>query len=312
METWTIPLSGQFLIAHLATYGLGSLLATGGEEALVGHHPVSLEMEPQVTTSASVGRAVELIRNSASECEAFVQADLDPAKTRPIIWARATDVRRAVETLPERELLLDRAEKDDARAAAGLLAGLGVPAAWSVDDPPRPQKGASQLDVVMHNIHSDFVRGVLRRTCPKVASGGSDDLAAAWMRPVQHQVPTDGDKTGWSPPGTRVNAVHQWLAALGLGLLPVAQSASGHGLTPCCWQDGRGVTVPVFRGAVSVPRLRCLLQRPELQVPRARLSASEAGRLLAFGIREVVTFARKQSTGQSIAYTFARGERVGL
>ncbi len=314
METWTIPLSGYLLIAHLAAYGLGSLLANAGEDCLVGHEPLSLEMEPQVTTSASVGRAVELIQQSASACEPFVESDLRPGQTgndrRPVIWARATDVSRAAESLPKRERLLDRAERDDVRVAAGLLAGLGTPATWVGH---KPQRGATRLDGVIGNHTSDFVRGVLRRSRPGAASARADELAPAWERSARRSPSGEGDKTGWSPPGTGVDAVHQWLAALGLSLLPVGQSANGQATTPCFWREGKGMTLPVFEAPVSVARLRCLLQRPELQIGRALLAASDAARLRTLGVREVVIFVRvNRSTGQSVSFTFARGERVGL
>lgn len=314
MPSLTIPLSGHLLVSHLAAYGLGVVLDANDEDAFVGHDPLSLEMEPHVTTPANVERTVDLVRQSATTCERVIEADLQPGQTgnnrRPVIWARATALDRAKLALPKREALLEAAERDEQAIVVGLLAGLGAPAAWS----DRPQRGASRLDGVTGNHTSDFVRGVLRRARPAAASAQVDGLASAWSGKTSQAASVDDDKTGWSPPGTRVDLVHQWLAALGLSLLTVGQSAHGRAATPCfCRHEARGVTLPVLDHPVSVPRLRGLLQLPELLLPAARLVNSEAARLRARGIRELVAFALvDRSTPQSTAFSFARGVRVEL
>jgi hypothetical protein len=314
MPTLTIPLSGHLLVAHLAAYGLGAVLDAAREDAFVGHDPLSLEIEAEVTTSASVERAAQLIRQSADECERAVEADVYPGKSgndrRAAIWARSTKPELAGEALPQREALLDSAERDGASTAIGLLAGMGLPAVWSGN---HPENGASALDGVFGNNTSDFVRGLLRRVRPAAASAQAHELEALWSG-SEASSPEEDDRTGWSPRGTRVDHVHQWLAALGLGLLPVGQSSQGTGQTPCCfWREGHGVTLPVFKAPVSLARLRALLQRPELKIPPAALGASEAARLRSFGIEELVTFARiDRGTTQSVAFTFARGDRIEL
>lgn len=314
MATLTIPLSGHLLVAHLAAYGLGAVLDAAREDAFVGHDPLSLEIEAEVTTSVSVERAAKCVRQSADECERAVEADVYPGKSgndrRAVIWARTTKPQLAGEALPQREALLDSAERDGASTVIGLLTGLGVPAVWCGD---RPQRGASALDGVFGNHTSDMVRGLLRRVRPAAAVAQADELGAAWSGTATPASEAE-DKTAWSPPGTRVDLVHQWLAALGLGLLPVGQSSQGTGQTPCCfWREGHGVTLPVFKAPVSLARLRALLQRPELKIPPAALGASEAARLRSFGIEELVTFARiDRGTKQSVAFTFARGDRIEL
>jgi hypothetical protein len=314
MRTFTIPLSGHLLVAHLAAYGLGAVLDAEHEDAFVGHDQLSLEIEAEVTTSASVERAAQLIRQSADECERAVEADVYPDKSgndrRAAIWARSTRPELAGEALPQREALLDYAERDGALTAIGLLVGLGAPAVWSGN---RPQDGASALDGVFGNNTSDFVRGLLRRVRPAAASAQAHDLGVLWSG-SETSAPEEDDRTGWSPRGTRVDHVHQWLAALGLGLLPVGQSSQGTGQTPCCfWREGRGVTLPVLSAPVSLARLRALVQRPELMRPPASLGAPEAGRLRALGVRELVTFARiDRGNAKSVAFTFARGDRIEL
>lgn len=312
MRTLTIPMSGQLLVAHLAAYGLGFALDVAGEAAFVGHDP-SLEMRLHVSTTADLERIAECVRNAAAECEATVWANLPvPKKTLewPVIGARATDMERARVALPAREELLDQLEGSSARAAPGLLAGLGAPAAWLHTKPPKPQWGASGLDGVPGNSTSDFVRGVLRHALPAAASITADELHGLWM--VQEPPsPTDEDKTGWVPRGNRVQLLHQWLAALGLSLLPVGLSAHGRSRTPSHWRERRGVTLPVLAAPVSMPRLRALLQLPELGAPVPDPAA--AGRLRALGIRELARFAvLTGSNDKMVAFSFARATRLDL
>lgn len=230
----------------------------------------------------------------------------------------------AAAALLAREELLDGLERRDCRVAADLLAGLGAPAAWLEDRPKRPAKpqwGASRLDGVLGNHTSDFIRGVLRRALPAASSVTADELRALWAA-VKPPSATDGDKTGWSPRGTRVDLLHQWLAALGLSLLPVGLRAHGPSRTPCHWRvtGARGVTLPLLAAPTSVPRLRALLQLPGLVVPPPALGsqaptvdAAVAGRLRALGIRELVSFpALDRSTPQSVAFSFGRATRIEL
>lgn len=311
MHTFTMPLSGHLLVAHLAAYGLATVLDAGDEQCLIGHDPLSLEMNPQVTTAASLERAAELVRASAAECESFVEADLNPGATgndrRPVIWARTTARERASLAVAKREELLDGS--NEPRIAQGLLTGLGAPAAWS----ERPQWGASRLDGVIGNHTSDFVRGVLRRSRLEAAETHAEELGPLWDGSRQSAASPEDDKTGWSPPGTKLNRVHQWLAGLGLSMLPVGQHANGRSSTPCFWRDGQGVTLPVFLAAVSVARLRCVLQSPGLCAPGADLAAPEAAHLRALEVYELVGFPLvDRSTAQSRVFSFARGSRVAL
>ncbi|MGO9791185.1 MAG: hypothetical protein ACLP8S_17310 [Solirubrobacteraceae bacterium] len=311
MTTLTIPLSGQLLIAHLAAYGLSYTLHAQGEQAFIGHDPDSLEMAPQITTTADIEQVAERVSKTATDCEEAVEADLEPGKTgndrRPVIWARATRADRAQQALPLREELLDHLEDNDELLPAALVAGLGAPAAWLND---RPQRGASRLDGVMGNYTSDFVRGVLRRTRPAVASITIDELRTLWTASDPPDA-TDDDKTGWSPPGTKAHPVHQWLAAIGLTQLPVGLAAHGSSRTPCCWRDAQtqGITLPVLSQPVSIPRLRALLQLPTLTTPA--FTPAAAGRIRALGIREIVSFpVISRSTGKSVAFFFGRATRI--
>lgn len=317
MQTLTIPLSGQLLVAHLAAYGLGFALDVAGEQAFVGHDPESLEMDPQISTTADLMRIAECVRNTTAHCEEPVKADLVAANASkdgrpvlwPVIWARATAMARASAVLPVREELLDRLECRGARVATELMAGLGAPAAW-LDD--KPQRGASRLDGVAGNSTSDFVRGVLRRALPAASSVTADDLQPLWTG-AGSTITADDDKTGWSPPGTRVALLYQWLAAVGLSQLPVGLSSHGSSRTPGRWRDAeaQGARLPVLAAPTSMARLRALLQLPELVLPV--LGPADAGRLRALGIQELVSFPLlNRSNGNMVAFSFGRATRLEL
>jgi hypothetical protein len=313
MITLHIPISGLMLIAHLAAYGFGATLEAGGERAFVAYDPDSLDLQPLVGADASLERVLECIRRSAVDCEDVVEADEVPGKTgndrRSVIWARSTAGERARRVLPVREQLLDHAEASGRMLSAALCAGLGAPAAWLVD---RPHTGASQLDGVLGNHTSDFVRGVLRRWRP-VAETLTADQVRTLFTTIDPPPASDEDKTGWSPPGSRVHGLCQWLAAIGLSQLPVGLSATGPSRTPCFRRNGgdRAVRLPVLGAPTSLARLRALLQLPELVA--SELTPAMAARIRALGVSELIDFPRLDHAGQSsVAFSFARATRVEL
>ncbi|MHB8657311.1 MAG: hypothetical protein ACYC91_05055 [Solirubrobacteraceae bacterium] len=320
MQTFTMPYSGRLLVTHLASYGLAVALDARGVEAFVGHDPDAVELTPQVFADVDLDEVAACIRASALECKSAVEADLEPGRTGngriPVIRARATEPERAAISLAARERLLDDLEAQDARSAAALIAGLGAPGVWLRDAKARdkrvPAHGASRLDGVPYNIGSDIVRGALRHSLPAATAIVEEDL-----RPL-----TDGgrvrtadetDRLLWSPPGTRIALVYQWLAALGLELLPVGLSASARARTPGFWQESgeRGIALPVISRPVSAARLRSLLQLPDLVARGATPAAAK--RLRALGICELVTFmVLDSSSGTMVKFSFGPARRFGL
>ncbi|HLH66171.1 MAG TPA: hypothetical protein VKV27_10750 [Solirubrobacteraceae bacterium] len=301
--------SGLLLVSHLAAYGLAAALEVGGERAFVGCEADSPELEPFVLTSAPPERAVECVRASALACREVVDADI--AKDRPAIWARfVTEKARAPRALQAREQLLDGVQHG---LSARLVAGLGAPMTWG-GEKATPAQGATRLDGVAGNSTSDFVRGVLRRTRPAAEEADRDELLAIWagddlLLGAEHK-----DRTGWGPPGIRVHLAHQWLAALGLGQLPVGLTTRGS-RTPCCFKlRGEPLTVqlPVCSPPASAPRLRALLARSELASPE--LHGPPSARLRALGVPCLVRFQERPAPGRNRAgiFTFARGEPVDL
>ncbi len=307
----TIPIPGRLLVAQMATFGLAAALDAAGEEAFVGHD-VSVDPRGVVHTPASPERIAAVIRETAATTEWAIERDLPSSGTerhqaKPAIWARATSPERALEALRERERVLD--ELHDRPLAAALVGALGTPACWLGE---RPDRGATGLDGVMGNATSDFVRGVLRRVRAAGAQVQAGDLAELVRRDSS---PSDEeDRTGWAPSGTHVSALWQWLATLGLTLLPVGLCATGPARTPCHNGRRRGdavLTLPVLADPVSVPRLRAILQAPELRA--SQRSVRDDGRLRALGVGEVLRFTVEDlSTPQSVVFTFRPGEVVSL
>lgn len=315
-QTITMPYSGRLLVTHLAAYGLAAALDTHGLDAFVGHDPDALELTPQIMTSASDGELCACIRQSALQCKSAVEADLEPGRTGnhriPVIRARATDPERATASLTTRERLLDDLEARGAPLATGLIAGLGAPAPWLRDRAKSvPQRGASELDGVAVNFPADIVRSALRHALPAGESATEEDISRLRDNAI---APSEiENKLGWTPPGTRIEWLHQWLAALGLCLLPVGLQSDDRARTPGFWRepDSRGVTLPVLAHPVSVPRLRAILQSPILSTHSVAPSA--AARLRALGTSELVSFSvLNQSTAQMVQFSFSRGTRTAL
>ncbi|MGH2873776.1 MAG: hypothetical protein ACRDL5_15105, partial [Solirubrobacteraceae bacterium] len=183
------------------------------------------------------------------------------------------------------------------------------PAPWlrdaSAARKPMPGRGATQLDGVPYNIGSDIVRGVLRHALPATKQAKPEAIAALFTS-EPNTPPSERDRTRWSPEGTKLAPVCQWLATIGLGLVPVGLTSSGRARTPGVWRESGsrgGISLPVLTWPVSVPRLRAVLQRPELT---GAAGSSEAVHLRALGVSEVISFSVVDaSSGTMVAFSFA-------
>lgn len=316
MNTYVVPYSGRLLISHLAAYGLAFALTTDDHETFVSHDPDSLELAPVVSTSADLNQVLAAIRASAEGCQMAVEADIEPGRSGnarvPVIRARATNPDAAIVSLTLRESLLDALEAQAADTATALICGLGMPAPWLQDNGKSvPHRGASELDGVPVNFPADIVRSVLRKALPVAAQVTESDLQC-WIVPMAES-PDVEDKFGWSPAGTKVHWLAQWLAALGICVLPVGLRAGSRARTPGFWrnQDSRGLTLPVFTVPTSIPRLRAILQLASL--PTHAPTTLVRAQLKALGIDELVTFTvSDRSTPQMVQFSFERGVRVPL
>jgi hypothetical protein len=314
-----IPSSGRLLTTQLAAYGLTLAIHANGSSAWIGHDASSLECDPLIQTDASPQDVADSITRSARVCEGSIEADLVPGATGndriPVIRARATDQERATIALAARERLLDAAEAADDVLTAVLLAGLGAPAPWLRDGSaaakPMPGRGATQLDGVPYNIGSDIVRGLLRPVLRTTKQTGADALVELFT--AETVAPAfDRDRTWWSPYGTMLAPVCQWLAALGLGMLPVGLTSNGRARTPGFWRQsgGRGISLPVLQHLSSVPRLRAILQRPELT---GADGSRDAARLRSLGVSEVISFSVVEAPSKTmVAFSFAPASRRAL
>jgi hypothetical protein len=321
MGRYVLPYSGTLLAAHLAAYGMAVALDAAGIDVFVGHDPDSQSFEPLVMFAGGRSSARAAVCASARQTESIVEHDVEPGRTgnhrRATIWARASRDRggeRLARVVALRAKLVDAADSCADGVALGLLGGLGSPLAWG----PAQLKsagGATALDGVIGNHTSDFVRGVLR----PMRRAAADEACDPFLAPGAE---TSLDKTGWAPPGTRICNVHQWLAALGLSLLPVAHRHTERSRTPACWRTDRasGVTLPLLKAPCSVPRLRALLalrQLTQITTPadlEGTAVVQATAVLRSYGIGEVVAFQRRDraSAGSSVAFAFRSGQRIDL
>jgi hypothetical protein len=320
MERVSIPYGGPVLVSHLAAYGLAFALDAAGIDAFVGHDPDSQTFEPFVLFDGSREQAREAVRASAARAEHIVEHNIDPAAQgvaqRATVWARVSvDGERLRSIAALRQQLLLEVDATGDPVPLGLLGGLGALASWGGDH-LKSSQGATALDGVLGNNTSDFVRGLLRPTRQAVADAPADrDLLSA----DGDDLPTD--RTSWAPPGTRVDYVHQWLAALGIALFPVAHRLREASATPACWSTrprGRRdrVTLPLLDAPASVPRLRALVNLAALAGPLSPDGDRQRaiGVLRSHGIKEVVEFERRDKSGggTSVAFFFRRGRRIAL
>lgn len=302
----TVPYTGRILVSHLAAYGLAVALDRQGLEPFVGHDG-SGEFTPFVEVSCNEAQLAEAISASAAECEAAVETDVEPGRSGndriPAIRARATAEPSARAALAAREDLLDDLERQQESLALGLLAGLGAPAVWlRTQAKCTPHRGATALDGVPYNIGSDIVRGSLRRSLPAARDLTASSMTSLYATEAELDEDSD-DRTRWSPPGTRVAVVWQWLASVGLTLLPVGLRADAAARTPGAvpGSDGR-IALPVLDLPVSLPRLHALLLLRDLTDQKDRAATA---RLQAQGVVEVLEFPRiDASSGTMVSYSF--------
>lgn len=232
-----------------------------------------------------------------------------------MIRARATDPERAVTALAVRERLLDSAETADGGLVAAVLAGLGAPAPWlhhpAAARRPTPARGATQLDGVPYNIGSDIVRALLRPMLHATTQMEGSELAGLFADEAVVTSP-ERDRSRWSPAGAKLAPACQWLAAVGLGLLPVGLRLDDRARTPGFWRDQerRGIALPVLAHPASVPRLRAILERPELT---AAADPRNAARLRALGVTEILHFSVLDGSSDTmVAFSFATASRQAL
>jgi len=311
MERLSIGSSGLLLASHLAAYGLASVLDAQGERAFVGHDLKSAEVEPFVLTPAALGRVLECVRCSADVCSDVVNADVNPGQ--PVLYPRFTKLDRGPDVLAARESLLEGLDPKGGRLALHLAAGLGAPVTWGPSR-TKPSEGATWLDGVPGNSTSDLVRGLLRRTLPAADALTLQEATALWSGQLRALGDEHRDHTYWAPPEARIHLAHQWLAALGLGVLPVGLRKNG-GRTPCCHRGGNGeprVRLPLFAAPVSLPRLRAVLALAEFSL--AQLRWVDRARLRALGVEGVVEMGTLGSSQnrKMLEFRFGRGEIVGL
>lgn len=326
MRTITIPYSGELLLSHLMAYGLLITLDVAGVTAYLHHPPQSLSFTPTLDVGDDIDdeTIAATVRATAANAEEVVEADLLPNKTgndrRSVIWARgsmANDPSQAGEVIALRAKLVERSVAAGDHASLGVLAGLGAPASWG-GDRLKPSRGATALDGVLGNHTSDIVRGVLRPARVAASTLSGDEPWAT--NPTRGK--TQLDKTGWAPSGTAAPLAHQWLAVLGLALLPVAHRPLARSETPACWRTTRptalGLTLPLLACASSLARVRAVLAMKALALIAAEArdgnSLAAAAELRAIGAPEVVTFERLTARGQgsSVAFSFRRGRRIAL
>jgi hypothetical protein len=329
----TLPYSGHLLVGHLAAFGLAVALDDAGYDAFVDHDPGSVSFEPRVTTDALSDQVSAAVRQTAVRAESTVEADAEPGQKgnarRSVIWARASfanEVERSRQMLTAREILATQAESAGDRTTSALLAGLGASAAWGLataDGRPKPAHGATELDGVIGNIGSDLVRGVIRPARNAASDANGTTTVDRWTGATADE---QADKTGWAPAGTQVSFIDQWLAVLGLALLPVAHRGLARSETPACWNaralKRQGITLPVLGAPTSLPRLRTILREPALADGEAATAALSEGEgpvtgyapLRRRGVAEVVVFPRTyaEGAGSSVAFTFDRGTWVAV
>lgn len=325
MRTITIPYNGELLLAHLMSYGLLVALDAAGVRAYLHHPPRSLSFSPTLDLGDDIDdeTIAAAVRATAANAEDIVEADLVAGKTgndrRSVIWARgsmANEPSQADKVVAARATLVERTAVAGDDATLGVLAGLGTPASWGGD--LKPSSGATALDGVLGNHTSDIVRGVMRPARAAASTLSGDQLWAT--NPAQGK--TQLDKTGWAPSGTAAPLAHQWLAVLGLALLPVAHRPLAQSLTPACWRTIKptvhGVTLPLLARASSLARVRAVLALKILALVAAEAQDGNrlvaAAELRAIGAPEVVAFERLTARGQgsSVAFSFRRGRRIAL
>lgn len=323
-EQLKLPLPGTLLLSHLAAYGLLVALDAESVEGFLSHPRSSQSLDPFVEIEGERDLVNKAIRSTARRAEHWVEANIEPGTTRAVVWARASFAKDPAELPKEallmRERLVRAAERARDLTSIGILSGLGATAAWGLSNKPKPSQGASELDGVIGNKDCDLVRGVLRKA--RIAAERFDGESLS----LNNKRAGERDKTGWAPLNTEeADLVVQWLAVLGLALLPVAHRQFRASSTPACWitpaPQRRGITLPLFSDPVSLPRLRGLLSLQALAginanaaEPSSDDELAHGARLRALGVEEVVVFDRHNhsSSGSSVAFSFTRGRLVRL
>lgn len=327
------PVSGIFLVSHLAVLGLATILDAYGDETVrVGHDSASLTFEPYLATALPRSEVRAFFEAAIADIEAVLEHDRE-AKSRgerkPTIRARDTyggDPDRAREAVLVRHRLVRGLLEQDgpgARLATALCEGLGSSVTWLPQERGAkfdPSVGATAFDGAVINKSTDLVRKVFRELRVKA-------LAADLWESGRSE---HGAESPWAPPNSPSDVTAEFLAGIGLAALPVAQRSRGVSLTPAIVRADvsrrpDAAVFPILGRPVTLARLRALLMSSDLAVIARELSFALNGqnrgredlaarkRLRALGVRELVLFpVRNLSTKQMVKFHFETGIRVDI
>lgn len=166
-----------------------------------------------------------------------------------------------------------------------LVQALGEPAYWrQTATGPKPDDGASRLEMKTRNRGEEFVQNRLRPLAAAVSSRTSsevvDGLTGASIKDEVGKNKADSRSgTGFTGPGPVDNAL-AWCALWGIAQFPIIQKVAGRSAT-CGFISGRGtessLAVPMAMWPVTLTRMRSIMLGPQVTTAARRGDLTLAG-----------------------------------
>jgi len=279
----------RLLVWHTALYGLAAILESAGADGVRarwthGMEPRCIVSGPEVDSTA-VGEIVHQHAASHASPASWVSRDIVVGgKPRGLMSPRISRLEGMWQEFQgSRQVELDQLVRAGAWLDLRMIASLGEPAYWSVDQQgtTRQDDGASRLEMQPRNQGSEFVGNRLRKLASIVAGRTPEAVARGLVGTtvvdeLGNNSASSSTPTGLAPAGPVDNAV-AWCALWGFSMLPTtarAGTSRSRGQTTTAGHlGGRSAEwfyAPVWESDWTVARLCTILASGQLAEAASR------------------------------------------
>lgn len=290
----TLGGSPRTLLTHMAFYGLAAICQDAGHTELRMSWTPGMNPKPRLDVDLDENAIADLVQVHAAHRagpQAWPQERItikgaDRGLMSPRLSSLTHEVTVAGKTeqrldhdlwrtlQQRRHRVLDHLTRQGQGLDLRLLAALGEPCYWRLDNPQQPSRhqdsAASRLEMQPRNQGSEFVANRLSKLAHAVANRTTTAILEGLLgRRVLDEVgndkPDSRTATGMAEPGPTDNAL-VWCALWGISQAPLAFNSQDRAKTSICLRNGKEYFyLPIWRRPLHPARLRTLLVSDQMR-----------------------------------------------